>query len=679
MTSPEERGRNRAVVIAASLVLTACGGGGGGGGAPPPAPPQNRAPTLGTAQFTTSEDVDLSAQVTASDPDGDALSFTRTSDPANGAVSAFNANGSFVYRPPADFSGSDSFSIRVADAQGSSITGTVSIQVTAVDDPTIASNDVMRADGPALQSLNVLGNDRNPDGESLTVTIEEPAAVGTASVNSDGTVRISALPAGFRGVTRFTYRVSESDGSFTVGTAAIFVGVDPFRVAFVGDDNGNGSPEIFMTDLANPPLRVTAATEGTLRMRGFLASQNGATIAYRRDETPALTLRDISFVRTADPSSQVRIQLPNGMRHITDVFLGEADQYVVSPDGQWIATVVAIEPPGTAAVIVLNVADPTTLHRATATNTTFARMLQFSANSRHVYFVASDGSDWRLYRTALAAPTQSTPLSAAASPTDTIDVYAVSADQSRVVFHARRAGVLNIYFVDPTNPGVEVRLNHELDATDRLMSSTAFPMRNTIGGSPDGSRIAYSVIRADDSVVTYVSEVGATPNPRTIGQSGPFTASLRPDNQAILYVESIGPLDQVYEALIDSAQPHTLVGEGFNPQFDTTGGAVFMQQVHYLDPQMTQLYLTIGASTRAGFGSAQQVGTPGLAALVTSFSGVDRGVAIVGEGAINAPGNATARLALVSAWAPDRLLYLAPFASPRNFRTGRAVVVSAQP
>src|SRR6187549_2974061 len=84
-------------VAIVTATLTACGGGGGGGGGSAgggggggggntPPPPVNPPPALGTVHFTTKEGTDLSAQVTATDPAGEALTFTNTGNPAHGTL-----------------------------------------------------------------------------------------------------------------------------------------------------------------------------------------------------------------------------------------------------------------------------------------------------------------------------------------------------------------------------------------------------------------------------------------------------------------------------------------------------------------------------------------------------------------------------------------------------------------
>ena len=138
-----------------------------------------------------------------------------------------------------------------------------------VNQPPVAADDITRADGTALDAIDVVANDHDTDGDALSVAIETNAPVGTASVNADNTVKITGLPSGFKGVTRFTYRITDPAGQSAVANAVIFVGTDPFRAVFAGDAAGNGSPEVYLSDFATDPQPVTVATEGTLETSGF--------------------------------------------------------------------------------------------------------------------------------------------------------------------------------------------------------------------------------------------------------------------------------------------------------------------------------------------------------------------------------------------------------------------------
>ena len=97
----------------------------------------------GTHEFTIGENRQLigDLKTLVSDPDGDSLVFALGDPPAHGSMIVFNADGTFIYEPDADFSGSDAFTYVVTDSSGvrlafatSSIsTGSVAITVEAVN------------------------------------------------------------------------------------------------------------------------------------------------------------------------------------------------------------------------------------------------------------------------------------------------------------------------------------------------------------------------------------------------------------------------------------------------------------------------------------------------------------------------------------------------------------------
>ncbi|MFK7944731.1 MAG: Calx-beta domain-containing protein [Paracoccaceae bacterium] len=93
----------------------------------------NEAPVAIDAEATGDEDTVISGALTASDDDGDTLSFSLVNGPSNGVVT-INANGSFQFTPIADFNGTDSFTFRASDGALSD-TATATITVNPVDEP----------------------------------------------------------------------------------------------------------------------------------------------------------------------------------------------------------------------------------------------------------------------------------------------------------------------------------------------------------------------------------------------------------------------------------------------------------------------------------------------------------------------------------------------------------------
>ena len=101
---------------------------------------ENIAPIIASDAITVVEDSPHTGQLSASDFEGDPLTYALGAGPANGSV-AVNVDGTYTYTPNAHFSGSDSFTISVSDGNGGTDTGTVTIDVAPVADaPTVTAS-----------------------------------------------------------------------------------------------------------------------------------------------------------------------------------------------------------------------------------------------------------------------------------------------------------------------------------------------------------------------------------------------------------------------------------------------------------------------------------------------------------------------------------------------------------
>ena len=640
--------------LATALVAVIAAGCGGGGG------DSNAAPVLGTASFSTSEDTDVSGQLSATDADGDTVTFAKATDPTHGTITSFATSGAFVYRPNGNYSGADSFSVRLTDARGGSVTSNVSISIAALNDAPVAVNDVVRVDGAGLASINVKSNDSDPEGDAVTITIEEPAAVGTATVNADGTVRLAALPAGFKGVTRFKYKAADASGASNVATAAIFVGTDPFRVAFAGDESTNGQTELFMTDFV-ATFRVSAATDGNLRLKGFAAAENGSTLAYTRQDSATGAL-DLSFVRTTPSISETRVTLPAGFSLVQS-----ANQFVVSRDGQWIAFLATsgtkISP------FVLNVGSPGTVRTVEASSAAvYASQLKFSNDSAYLYFLGSNanGNQKGLYRTLLSGNAAATPVSVGGSPGNDVTEYQVAQDQSRVAIAATRSGAVGIYTIDPTTPAAETLLSTGLGLLEAIESTT---LSKPLGlGSPNNGSSAAFTTRQVFNVRSYVVNLSGAAAPQLVQ---PFAAlGLSPNGDTLLYSRGAASAPfqtQVWETVLVGGAEGA-VGDGTDAVYDSDQSTVILtSQVGGNN--------VLSAAYRGGFGSTTQIGTAGQAARFFDLSGAPRAVALIGEGPTSGTVN-DVHLALINARAPGTPLFLGTFNSPLNFGSSLATVVT---
>ncbi len=197
-----------------------------------------------------------------SDPDANPLTAVLVSPPGSGSVT-LNADGSFVYTPPAAFAGLATFTYQAQDSKGArSNIATVSVSVSANQAP-IAADDAPSAPHrtaagtyPAV-IINVLANDTDPDTAIDPNNRINPASVfltttpdkgGWTAVNADGT--ISYRPkAGFAGTETFRYKVRDTLGLASSPAAYVRVSVASAPVS------ANQAP-LLLDDAASAPLRT---------------------------------------------------------------------------------------------------------------------------------------------------------------------------------------------------------------------------------------------------------------------------------------------------------------------------------------------------------------------------------------------------------------------------------------
>ena len=193
---------------------------------------ENLTPASGVLQVT--EDTALSSAIVASDVDGDALSFTLTTDAGNDAV-ALAPDGAFTYTPDADFFGTASFTVEVTDGTAT-VTQTINLNVTPVNDPLVVTGETITVAEDTTTGGNVLINDTvadglDVDGDLLRVTntssFANPfttASGGSLVLLADG--NLSYTPdANFFGADSFDYTVT--DGQRSTETATVTFDVTP--------------------------------------------------------------------------------------------------------------------------------------------------------------------------------------------------------------------------------------------------------------------------------------------------------------------------------------------------------------------------------------------------------------------------------------------------------------------
>ena len=157
--------------------------------------------------------------------------YTLTTRPANGSV-VLNADGSYTYTPDTDFIGEDTFTYQVCDGGSPQAcdSADVIIQVIPVGTPDnaapVANDDTAITETGVPVNGNVLVNDFDPDGDTITVTGNTNPTNGTVTVNPDGNYTYTPEP-GFVGEDSFEYTICDNGTPQACDTAIVVINVIP--------------------------------------------------------------------------------------------------------------------------------------------------------------------------------------------------------------------------------------------------------------------------------------------------------------------------------------------------------------------------------------------------------------------------------------------------------------------
>ena len=196
----------------------------------------NDAPVAANDNVLTLKNMALQLDLLANDSDVDHanadLRALIVSQPAHGALSQ-NADGSYTYTPATGFTGTDSFSYQTSDGAAVSNLAVVNIAVMGVNIAPIAREDALNVQEDQTGTINVLANDSDADGNTLSARIVTGAQHGTVSVNADGT--FSYTPnADYFGSDSFSYIAS--DGMLQSNPALVKINVSAVNDAPVARD-----------------------------------------------------------------------------------------------------------------------------------------------------------------------------------------------------------------------------------------------------------------------------------------------------------------------------------------------------------------------------------------------------------------------------------------------------------
>lgn len=167
-----------------------------------------------------SSDNSLAVLSNDSDPEGDSLTITIVTAPANGTATI--SGHAVLYTPNPGYYGSDSFSYTIEDGYGGTDTANVSVFVDPPNDPPLAMDDMFTVIRDSSSNLlAVLDNDSDPEGDGFSIVFVGTPTNGTAAISGD---MVSYTPnPGFFGSDEFTYTIQDAFGRQVTATVHVTV------------------------------------------------------------------------------------------------------------------------------------------------------------------------------------------------------------------------------------------------------------------------------------------------------------------------------------------------------------------------------------------------------------------------------------------------------------------------
>jgi len=214
---------------------------------------------------------------------GSPLTAILISNVEHGRLS-LDTDGSLTYIHDGSETSADSFTYKATDGTKDSNTALVSIVITPSNDPPMAQDDSDATDEDVPVIIDVLANDSDPDGDSLSVDWVSQPANGTAS-NNGSEVTYTPDP-DFYGIDTFTYTVSDGNGG--TANATIRVAVAAVNDPPMAQDDSDATDEdvpVTIDVLANDsdPDGDSLVVESVTQPANGTVSNNSSNVTYTPD------------------------------------------------------------------------------------------------------------------------------------------------------------------------------------------------------------------------------------------------------------------------------------------------------------------------------------------------------------------------------------------------------------
>ncbi|MFK7835564.1 MAG: tandem-95 repeat protein [Sulfitobacter sp.] len=266
--------------------------------------PVNDAPDAVDDVDVTPEDTPITVDLLANDTDvdGDDLTVTAVSVPADQGEVVDNGDGTATFTPNPDFVGEVTISYTIEDEEGLTDSAEHTVYVNEVSDAPVTEDDAAETPEDTPITVDVLENDSDPDGDPLIISeASVPPEQGTVEIVDDELVFTPAE--NFNGPATITYTAQDPDGNSTPGE--LVVDVTPVNDAPVAEDDTdvtdiNTAVTVDLlandSDVDGDDLTVTSASvptaQGTISLNGDGTALFTPATDFTGEATISYTIRD---------------------------------------------------------------------------------------------------------------------------------------------------------------------------------------------------------------------------------------------------------------------------------------------------------------------------------------------------------------------------------------------------
>ena len=232
----------------------------------------NPPPTATADSFTVVEDAaEATFNVRANDSTADAgetISVSAVGTSTRGSTVRLGTDGAtIVYRPAANFNGTETVTYTLLDSRGATATGTVTFTVTAVNDPPPAAaitRTVFRSTtATVVGNLAAYGTNVDGASEALTVALVGSASGGGTFTVNGTTISYTPPSATFTGTDIISYSTTDAGGLTSTGTITLTV--------------SSATPTTFSLNLGNTAGLAALGSALTANLTGTTSSGQPVT------------------------------------------------------------------------------------------------------------------------------------------------------------------------------------------------------------------------------------------------------------------------------------------------------------------------------------------------------------------------------------------------------------------